>query len=173
MGKLTDSRITFNRLYELIREAMKKGEEVWVEIKSLTRPSPREGYTPLTPSRGSRYTWRQWGECFCIEIIRQVYQAKASEIWGNKGWFIRATLPFFEGDRIRINPIWIDYLIVHRNILKGFTIHKLNCFLARRNPNFMFPMEMTGKFCHSQSNSLLTKRKGAKIYSEHRRHRMN
>ena len=52
--------------------------------------------------------------------------------WGNKGWFIRAALPFFEGDRIRINPIWIDYLIVHRNILKGFTIYKLNCFLARK-----------------------------------------
>ena len=61
--------------------------------------------------------------------------------WGNKGWFIRAALPFFEGDRIRINPIWIDYLIVHRNILKGFTIHKLNCFLARRNPNFVLLLE--------------------------------
>ena len=33
IGKLTDSRITFNRLYELIREAMKKGEEVEVVIK--------------------------------------------------------------------------------------------------------------------------------------------
>ncbi len=32
-GRLTDSRITFNRLYELIREAMKKGEEVEVVIK--------------------------------------------------------------------------------------------------------------------------------------------
>ena len=52
--------------------------------------------------------------------------------WRNKGRFIRAALPLFEGDRIRINPIWIDYLIVHRNILKGFTIYKLNCFLARK-----------------------------------------
>lgn len=49
-----------------------------------------------------------------------------------------------EGDTIKINPIWIDYLIVHRNILKGFTTHKLNCYLAKRNPNFMLPMEMTG-----------------------------
>ena len=35
IGRLTDSRITFNRLYELIKEAMKKGEEVFVEIKGL------------------------------------------------------------------------------------------------------------------------------------------
>ena len=69
--------------------------------------------------------------------------------WGNKGWFIRAALRLFEGDIIRINPIWIDYLIVHRNILKGFTIHKLNCFLARRNPNFMLPTEMTGNSRYS------------------------
>ena len=33
IGRLTDSRITFNKLYEMIREAMKRGEEVWVEIK--------------------------------------------------------------------------------------------------------------------------------------------
>ena len=33
IGRLTDSRITFNRLYELIRVAMKKGEEVEVVIK--------------------------------------------------------------------------------------------------------------------------------------------
>ena len=77
--------------------------------------------------------------------------------WGNKGWFIRAALPFFEGDRIRINPIWIDYLIVHRNILKGFTIHKLNCFLARRNPNFMLPMEMTGNPRYSFYSEHFTK----------------
>ena len=32
IGRLTDSRITFNRLYELIREAMKKGEEVEVVV---------------------------------------------------------------------------------------------------------------------------------------------
>ena len=45
-----------------------------------------------------------------------------------------------EGDRIRINPIWIDYLIIHRNILEDFTLHKLNRFLARRNPHFVLPM---------------------------------
>ena len=33
IGRLTDSRITFNRLYELIREAMKKGEEAFLIIK--------------------------------------------------------------------------------------------------------------------------------------------
>ena len=33
IGRLTDSRITFNRLYELIREAMKKGESVVVEVR--------------------------------------------------------------------------------------------------------------------------------------------
>ncbi len=32
IGRLTDSRITFNRLHELIREAMKKGEEVEVVV---------------------------------------------------------------------------------------------------------------------------------------------
>ena len=46
-----------------------------------------------------------------------------------------------EGDTIKINPIWIDYLIVHRNILEGFARHRLNCFLARRNPNFVLPLE--------------------------------
>ena len=34
IGRLTDSRITFNRLYELIREAMKKGEEVEVVVSN-------------------------------------------------------------------------------------------------------------------------------------------
>ena len=33
IGRLTDSRIMFNRLYELINVAMKKGEEVEVVIK--------------------------------------------------------------------------------------------------------------------------------------------
>ena len=33
IGRLTDSRITFNRLYELIKEAMKKNEEVIVEVR--------------------------------------------------------------------------------------------------------------------------------------------
>ena len=32
IGRLTDSRITFNRLYELIREAMKRGERVEVLV---------------------------------------------------------------------------------------------------------------------------------------------
>ncbi|MBO4483152.1 MAG: hypothetical protein J5735_04980 [Prevotella sp.] len=32
IGRLTDSRITFNKLYEMIREAMKRGEEVEVEV---------------------------------------------------------------------------------------------------------------------------------------------
>ncbi|MBO4483269.1 MAG: hypothetical protein J5735_05570 [Prevotella sp.] len=32
IGRLTDSRITFNRLYELIREAVRKGEEVEVKV---------------------------------------------------------------------------------------------------------------------------------------------
>ena len=48
-----------------------------------------------------------------------------------------------ERDTIRINPIWIDYLTIHRNILEGFTIHRLNCFLARRNPNFVLPLDRT------------------------------
>ena len=34
IGRLTDSRITFNRLYELIREAMKKGEKVEVVVSN-------------------------------------------------------------------------------------------------------------------------------------------
>ena len=59
--------------------------------------------------------------------------------------------------RIRINPIWIDYLIVHKNILKGFTTHKLNCFLARRNPNFLLPMEMTGNLRYSFYSEHFTK----------------
>lgn len=71
-----------------------------------------------------------------------------------------------EGDRIRINPIWIDYLIVHRNILKGFTIHKLNCFLARRNPNFMLPMEMTGNPRYSFYSEHFTKSQRAVTFSE-------
>ena len=33
IGRLTDSRITFNKLYEMIREAMKRGEGVEVEVK--------------------------------------------------------------------------------------------------------------------------------------------
>ena len=49
IGRLTDSRITFNRLYEMIREAVKRGEEVEI---SLTSPSQREGSTPLPPSKG-------------------------------------------------------------------------------------------------------------------------
>ena len=32
IGRLTDSRITFNRLYEIIKEAMRKGDEVWVKV---------------------------------------------------------------------------------------------------------------------------------------------
>ena len=32
IGRLTDSRITFNRLYEISREAMKRGESVWVKV---------------------------------------------------------------------------------------------------------------------------------------------
>ena len=48
-----------------------------------------------------------------------------------------------EEDTIKINPIWIDYLIVHRNILEGFARYRLNCFLARRNPNFMLPFNRT------------------------------
>lgn len=71
-----------------------------------------------------------------------------------------------EGDRIRINPIWIDYLIVHRNILKGFTIHKLNCFLARKNPNFMLPMEMTGNSRYSFYSEHFTKSQRAVTFSE-------
>lgn len=46
-----------------------------------------------------------------------------------------------EGDTIKINPIWINYLKIHRNILEGFTTHKLNCFLAKRNPNFVLLLE--------------------------------
>ena len=71
-----------------------------------------------------------------------------------------------EGDTIKINPIWIDYLIVHRNILKGFTIHKLNCFLARRNPNFMLPMEMTGNSRYSFYSEHFTKSQRAVTFSE-------
>ena len=33
IGRLTDSRVTFNRLYEIIKEAMKKGESVVVEVR--------------------------------------------------------------------------------------------------------------------------------------------
>ena len=33
IGRLTDSRITFNKLYEIIKEAMKKGESVVVEVR--------------------------------------------------------------------------------------------------------------------------------------------
>ena len=32
IGRLTDSRITFNKLYEMIREAMKRGEEIEITI---------------------------------------------------------------------------------------------------------------------------------------------
>ena len=46
-----------------------------------------------------------------------------------------------EGDNIKINPIWINYLSLHRNILEGFAIHRLNCFLAKRNPSFVLPLE--------------------------------
>ena len=46
-----------------------------------------------------------------------------------------------EGDTIKINPIWINYLRNHRNILEGFAMHKLNCFLAKRNPNFVLLLE--------------------------------
>ena len=53
----------------------------------------------------------------------------------------RRCLYSIERDTIKINPIWINYLIIHRNILEGFARHRLNCFLARRNPNFVLPME--------------------------------
>ena len=33
IGRLTDSRITFNKLYEIIKEAMKKGEEIFLIVK--------------------------------------------------------------------------------------------------------------------------------------------
>ena len=33
IGRLTDSRVTFNRLYEIIKEAMKKNEEIFLIIK--------------------------------------------------------------------------------------------------------------------------------------------
>ena len=33
IGRLTDSRITFNRLYEIIKEAMKKNEEIFLIVK--------------------------------------------------------------------------------------------------------------------------------------------
>ena len=33
IGRLTDSRITFNELYEMIREAMKRGEDIFITIK--------------------------------------------------------------------------------------------------------------------------------------------
>lgn len=46
-----------------------------------------------------------------------------------------------EKDRIKINPIWIRYLQAHSHILEGFAIHNLNCFLAKRNPNFILPIE--------------------------------
>ena len=36
IGRLTDSRITFNKLYELIREAMKRGEDIFITIKDTT-----------------------------------------------------------------------------------------------------------------------------------------
>ena len=53
----------------------------------------------------------------------------------------RRCIYFIEGDTIKINPIWINYLSLHRNILEGFAIHRLNCFLAKRNPNFVLPFE--------------------------------
>ena len=33
IGRLTDSRITFNKLYEIIKEAMKKNEEIFLIVK--------------------------------------------------------------------------------------------------------------------------------------------
>ena len=33
IGRLTDSRVTFNKLYEIIKEAMKKGETVEIVVK--------------------------------------------------------------------------------------------------------------------------------------------
>ncbi len=33
IGRLTDSRITFNKLYEIIKEAVKKGEEIFLIVK--------------------------------------------------------------------------------------------------------------------------------------------
>ena len=77
--------------------------------------------------------------------------------WGNKGWFIRAALPFFEGDRIRINPIWIDYLIVHRTYSKALQYINSIVFLQERNPNFMLPMEMTGNPRYSFYSEHFTK----------------
>ena len=53
----------------------------------------------------------------------------------------RRCIYFIEGDTIKINPIWINYLCLHRNILEGFAIHRLNCFLAKRNPSFVLPLE--------------------------------
>lgn len=53
----------------------------------------------------------------------------------------RRCIYFIEGDNIKINPIWINYLSLHRNILEGFAIHRLNCFLAKRNPSFVLLLE--------------------------------
>ena len=36
IGRLTDSRITFYKLYEMIREAMKRGEDIFITIKDTT-----------------------------------------------------------------------------------------------------------------------------------------
>ena len=71
-----------------------------------------------------------------------------------------------EGDTIKINPIWINYLKIHRNILEDFTLHKLNRFLARRNPHFVLPMEMTGNPRYSFYSEHFTKSQRAVTFSE-------
>lgn len=53
----------------------------------------------------------------------------------------RRCIYYIEGDTIKINPIWIDYLTTHRTIIERFTKYSLSCFLAKRNPNFVLHLE--------------------------------
>ena len=48
---------------------------------------------------------------------------------------------FLISKKIRKNLLFFLFYLYYSSILEGFAIHRLNCFLAKRNPNFVLPLE--------------------------------
>lgn len=50
---------------------------------------------------------------------------------------------FLISKKIRKNLLFILIYLYYSSILEGFAIHRLNCFLAKRNPSFVLPLDRT------------------------------
>ena len=48
---------------------------------------------------------------------------------------------FLISKKIRKNLLFFLFYLYYSSILEGFAIHRLNCFLAKRNPNLVLPFE--------------------------------